>query len=91
MLFWNRVFWKSFGTYCVMWNFGSGKTSWTFNELSKYDKKKTSIPGKPRMLIVHKSQKNNTETLSDTDNSTIAISSSISRENWKVVNFILKP
>lgn len=37
------MFGKSFGVYSVMGNFGSGKTSGTFLDLSKYDKRKTYI------------------------------------------------
>lgn len=40
---WKRLFTKSFGTYCVMGNFGSWKTSWTFLDLTSYDKNKTYI------------------------------------------------
>lgn len=42
-MFWWRLFTKSYGTYCVMWNYGSGKTSGTFLDLTSYDKNKTYI------------------------------------------------
>lgn len=37
------MFGNSFGVYCVMGNFWSGKTSWTFLDLSSVDKSKTYI------------------------------------------------
>lgn len=40
-----RLFTKSYWTYCVMGNFGSGKTSWTFLDISSYDKNQTYIIG----------------------------------------------
>lgn len=49
-----RLFTKSFGTYCVMWNFGSGKTSWTFLDLLSYDKNKTYIIGNVPYSFVDK-------------------------------------
>lgn len=37
------MFLKKFGVYCVMGNYGSWKTSWTFLDLVNYDKNKTLI------------------------------------------------
>lgn len=48
------MFGKNFGVYCVMGNFGSGKTSWTFLDLSKVDKKKTYIIANVQYSFVDK-------------------------------------
>lgn len=48
------MFWSEYGSYCVMGNYGSGKTSWTFRELVEYDKKKTYIIANVPYLFVDK-------------------------------------
>ena len=48
------MFGKNFGVYCVMGNFWSGKTSWTFLDLSKVDKRKTYIIANVKYSFVDK-------------------------------------
>lgn len=48
------MFGKNFGVYCVMGNFWSGKTSWTFLDLSKVDKSKTYIIANVKYSFVDK-------------------------------------